>query len=83
MQPSSVFLQLVRVNLVSFSQQEQIILKKFFFSFGEKEYIIYQISFFFRRNSRKCNNFYCFLDDTLVIVFDLQPTIVGKSIFYF
>ena len=86
MQPSSVFLQLVRVNLVSFAQQTRganYLKKKIFFSFGEKEYIIYQISFFFRRNSRKCNNFYCFLDDTRVIVFDLQPTIVGKSIFYF
>ena len=84
MQPTSVFLQPVRVNPVSFAQQTRskfFFVKKSFFFFGEREYIIYQISFFFRRNPRRCYNFYCFLNDTLVFVCDLQPTIVGKSIF--
>ena len=44
---------------------------------------IYQISFFFRSNPCRCNNFYSFLGDTLVIVCDLQLTINGKSIFFY
>ena len=35
------------------------------------------------RNPRRCNNFYSFLDYSLVIVCDLQPTIVGESIFFY
>lgn len=86
-QLTSIFLQPVKVNLVSFAQQTGskffFCKKMFFFSSEKGNIIIYQISFFFRRNPRRCNNFYCFLDDTLIFVCDLQPTVVGKSIFFY
>ena len=53
-----------------------------FFFFRRKGMYYLPNLFLFRSNPCGCNNFYSFLDDPLVVVCDLQRTIVGKSIFF-